>query len=152
MAAAQLSQRLVRIAGNENNTPHRLDATGSRYGNGCGRGAGDDARGRPRGWAGADAKRLLPNNLRRLGVALQTYHQAHGLLPPAAIRGDLGTAIVLDNRTSGGQNYTLRKTYANWIILLLPQMGEDRLAAAFDSSLPVTDGRTPRHARPRCPG
>ncbi len=79
------------------------------------------------------------NNLRRMGIALQAYHQAHGLLPPAAIRADAQTAIVLKNRTSSGENYQLRKTYANWIILLLPHLDENQLAASFDWSVRVTD-------------
>lgn len=79
------------------------------------------------------------DNLRHLGVALQAYHQAHGLLPPAAIREDVSTAISLKNRTSKDANYLIRRTYSNWLTLLLPHLGEDQLANTFDSSVPVTD-------------
>jgi len=79
------------------------------------------------------------NHLRELGVAMQSYHQAYGMLPPAVIREDSRTAIVLKNLTSKGVNYSLRRTYANWVILLLPHLGHQELAAAFNQSVPVTD-------------
>lgn len=79
------------------------------------------------------------DHLRRLGMAMQSYHQSHGMLPPAVIREDSQTAIVLKNCTSRGASYVLRKTYANWAILLLPHLGEEELTSAFDPSVPVTD-------------
>ncbi|NQT17517.1 MAG: DUF1559 domain-containing protein, partial [Planctomycetes bacterium] len=51
------------------------------------------------------------DNLRQLGLALQSYHQACGMFPPAAVREDSRTAIELNNVTSGGVNYSLRRTY-----------------------------------------
>jgi prepilin-type processing-associated H-X9-DG protein len=79
------------------------------------------------------------DHLRQLGVAMQSYHQAYGMLPPAVVREDSRTTIELKNLTSTGANYVLRKTCANWAILLLPHLGHQELAAAFNQGVPVTD-------------
>ncbi len=85
-------------------------------------------------------------NLRQLGLALQGYHQAHGMLPPAALRDPLELAVSLRIHTSAGQPYQLRPTCANWAILLLPHLGQQGVGEQFDLSVPVTD---PANAKPR---
>ncbi|NQT13206.1 MAG: SUMF1/EgtB/PvdO family nonheme iron enzyme [Planctomycetes bacterium] len=62
----------------------------------------------------------------------------------------------MNNVTSGGVNYSLRRTYANWAILLLPHLHQEDVATMFDQSLPVTDprnahGRTAELAVMKCP-
>lgn len=84
------------------------------------------------------------DHLRQIGVALLTYHDTQRVLPPVAFRDS--NSLNLDIRTSNGQAYYLYPTYANWIILLLPYLGEAGLAAAFDWRVPVTD---PANAGPR---
>ncbi len=79
------------------------------------------------------------SNLRRLGVGLQSYHQAHGTLPPAAIRGGVASRVELTCQTSQGNSYAIPATYANWTILLLDHLDRPDLAALFDTALPITD-------------
>jgi prepilin-type processing-associated H-X9-DG protein len=79
------------------------------------------------------------NHLRQLGLAMQSYHQVYGMLPPAVIREDARASLKLKNLTSTGVNYSVRRTYANWAILLLPQLGHEKLAVAFNQNVPVTD-------------
>ena len=77
-------------------------------------------------------------NLRQLGIGMQSYHQAHGMLPPAAMRGDLASSVDLTYLTSVGQPYSIPVTYANWTILLLDHMDRPDLAAMFDMTSPIT--------------
>ncbi len=83
-------------------------------------------------------------NLRQIGIALQAYHDANRMLPPIAFRE--AESFNLNIKTSNGQSYFLYPTYANWIILLLPQLGKGELADSFDWHAPVTN---PINARSR---
>ncbi|MGO8746695.1 MAG: SUMF1/EgtB/PvdO family nonheme iron enzyme [Thermoguttaceae bacterium] len=83
-------------------------------------------------------RRQCAGNLRQLGIALQTYHQANGMLPPAAIRGPAKTAVELKTRTSTAASYFIQNSTANWAVLLLPHLGQEQLAAAFNVTEPVT--------------
>ena len=74
------------------------------------------------------------DNLRRIGKALEAFHQSHGQYPPAAIQPDARAMWVLKN----GQDKMV-VTHANWAIELLPYMGEGRLAATFDPQKPISD-------------
>lgn len=73
-------------------------------------------------------------HLARLATALHAYDDTFGTLPPAAWW----------HRTSGMQSLALHRTrrfeqvtYANWAVLLLPYVGEGRLAERFDGRQPV---------------
>ena len=79
------------------------------------------------------------SNLRQLGIGLQSYHQAFGMLPPAAVRGDLTSSFNLTCQTSQGQPYSIPRTYANWTVLLLDHVERPDLAALFDTSLAITE-------------
>ena len=78
-------------------------------------------------------------NLRRLGLGLQRYHQANGMLPPAAVRAPTSEAIRLKIRSSVGENYSIYRSPVNWTVLLLPHLGEEELAARFSPGVPLTD-------------
>jgi len=79
--------------------------------------------------------RVCQKNLQQIGIALQTYHDAFKSLPPAAYW-----------RTDRMQSLALHDSHridlfvgANWMQLVLPQLGEDRLAAEFDREQPIAD-------------
>jgi prepilin-type N-terminal cleavage/methylation domain-containing protein len=89
------------------------------------------------------------NNLRQLGVALQSYHDAHSCFPPAVVwNGGPGEPLG-GGRVSVGPidrvavGYTPAngpdRVLANWVILLLPQLEQDMLYKGFNQSLPVDD-------------
>lgn len=82
--------------------------------------------------------RQCSSNLRQLGVGLQSYHQANGMLPPAAIRRPLTDRVELTSRTSNGTPYSLPTIYANWAILLLDHVDRPDVSAKFDTSSPIT--------------
>jgi prepilin-type processing-associated H-X9-DG protein len=72
-------------------------------------------------------------NLGRLGTALQSYHDAHGSLPPAAVwRPGRFRSLALHE----SKRIDL-VTYQNWLQLLLPSLGRDDLARQFDRAYPI---------------
>ncbi len=75
------------------------------------------------------------NNLRNLTAALRNYHDTYQQLPPAAIwNTNVTTSIALHS----SKRIELI-TQQNWIILLLPHLGESALSDQFDPSLSIGD-------------
>ncbi len=56
------------------------------------------------------------DNLQRIALALRSYHDQHGSLPPAYVSDSEGNKLY------------------SWRVLILPYLGEDSLFAAFDKS------------------
>ncbi len=74
------------------------------------------------------------DNLRRIGNALGVYHETHAQYPPATVQPDAQSLWTLKN---GKDRMVV--THANWAVLLLPFMGEERLAVVFDPEKPISD-------------
>jgi len=106
------------------------------------------------------------SNLRQIGTALHNYQDAHNVLPPFTVWGGppgepLGLGIVpvgvMDRVALGlAPGSEPDRTYANWMVLLLPHIGQDNLYKDYDSSRPVGDPvnaavRTTDIAVYRCP-
>ena len=79
------------------------------------------------------------SNMANIGLALQNYHQAHGLLPPAVLRPDVNDRFDLATRNSRGKAHRQYRSYTNWAVMLLPYRGEQELANAFNWSSSVMD-------------
>ena len=85
------------------------------------------------------------NNMRQLGVSLHAYHDAHGVLPPAAIQPNYKAKWILHApKAAYGESAVV--SHANWATLLLPYLGEEDLANAFDMNLPIS---APNNAKAR---
>lgn len=82
------------------------------------------------------------NHLRQLTTALAAYHDAHGVLPPAAVWSTSELRSLALHQSQRGDLFI----QANWAQMLLPFAGEEELARQFDPDLPVA---APEHERPR---
>ncbi len=85
------------------------------------------------------------NNLKQIGIALQTYHDVHVILPPSSLWPAGATASM--------PNTTL---YANWVIMILPFLEESNLRQQFNLNLSICDpsnanARGTQIATMRCP-
>lgn len=87
-------------------------------------------------WREAARSTQCAENLRQIGVALQAYHDCNRILPPIAFRS--AESFNLNIKASNGQSYYLYPTYANWIVLILPTLGESDLLALFHHGVPIT--------------
>jgi prepilin-type processing-associated H-X9-DG protein len=88
------------------------------------------------------------NQLRQVGLALNSYHASHLVFPPAVIWTPPGEPLgqgllpigVIDRvaRFGSTRNDTI---YANWLIALLPHLEATTLFQRFVASAPISDAR-----------
>jgi len=76
------------------------------------------------------------NNLKQLGLALQSYHEQNQQFPPSSVwkdsNGNLSLASINDGNNAGG----LRE---NWVIIILPYIDQKNLFKSFDLTKPIPD-------------
>ena len=68
------------------------------------------------------------NSLHNLGIALQSYHDAHKVFPPG----------VID--TDGADGVHTGDEFAAWATLILPMVEEENLYASYNFNLPAATG------------
>ncbi len=87
------------------------------------------------------ARRLqCSNNIKQLGLALNTYHTSWRRFPPSSVwkaGGTFSTANI-----NGANSAQL---FENWVILILPQLDQAPLFNTFDLTQPITSN-TPNSA------
>jgi prepilin-type processing-associated H-X9-DG protein len=66
----------------------------------------------------AELRRVCPNNLKQIGLAMHNYHDRHGCFPGAATFDDRGRPLL------------------SWRVTILPFMGEDALYREFHLNEP----------------
>lgn len=85
------------------------------------------------------------SNLRQIGLALATYHDVHRSFPPAVIwappgeplgEGQLPIGVI--DRVARFGDPSQDTIYANWLLMLLPQLELAALAARFDAQRPIS--------------
>ena len=105
------------------------------------------------------------NNMKQIGLALQTYHAAHRVLPPAMIwtgRGEPYGAGLLPigtfDRVAMGISPASEpdRLHANWVMLLLPYLEQSAVHGSFNLWIPVDDpsnraARTTNLSLMKCP-
>jgi formylglycine-generating enzyme required for sulfatase activity len=77
------------------------------------------------------------NNLRRLSMAMNSYIDANGILPPGAVWAFDKTA--LSTLFSHERPTPVELTRENWVQLLLPHLGEMELARRFEPASSIVD-------------
>lgn len=88
------------------------------------------------------------NNLRQLGIALNSYHGAHQVLPPLIIwhpAGEpLGAGVLplgIIDRLLATPDQEQDRAYCNWLCMILPFLEEASLEASIDSTVPIGHAR-----------
>jgi hypothetical protein len=89
------------------------------------------------------------NNMRQLGVALQSYHDGQSCFPPAVVwnggpgepLGEGLVAVGVIDRVAAGYSPAQGpdRVLANWVIMLLPHLEQENIYKGFNQSLPVDD-------------
>lgn len=82
----------------------------------------------------ASHRTLCRDNLKRLGLAMHNYHDAHRVFPPGIVSAPGGTYTANENV---GRN---QGSSASALTLILPFMDERPLYAAYNRSLGCADG------------
>ncbi len=88
------------------------------------------------------------NNLKQLGIALQSYHEQNKQFPPSAVWKDSNGNLSLANINDGNNASGLRE---NWVIIILPYIEQKNLWNSFNRDatgaiIPIPD---PTNAVPR---
>jgi prepilin-type N-terminal cleavage/methylation domain-containing protein/prepilin-type processing-associated H-X9-DG protein len=78
----------------------------------------------------AAARLSCQNNLKQIGLAMHSHHDAHGRLPPG------GTHTPASGNTA---TYGPATPRANWGVFLLPYLEQGNLFARYNDSLPQND-------------